>query len=105
MASVFPSLDESAPSDEEIDRFLEENPEALAGDLEGLPFARELFSSNVVPFVSTTLDELVGAPEKELKFAMNRKNENDSFDDETNSELDRQRKNILQQARDDQSET
>ena len=105
MACIFPPVDDSVPSDEEVDCFVKSNPEALAGDLEGLPSAEELFNGNVVPFSANTLDELASEPERELKFAMNRKNENASFDDQTNSELDRQREKILNQKRDDQPET
>jgi len=105
MACIFPPVDDGASSDEEIDCFVKSNPEAIAGDLEGLPSAEELFNGNVVPFSTNTLYELARQPEKELKFAMNRKNENDSFDDQTNSELARQREKILNQGRDDQPET
>ena len=105
MAVVFPCEDEGYPTDEEIDEFLDNPTKALIGDLERLPSAVELFSGNLVPFTSESTIQIQSEQSKELRFAMNRKNENNHFDEITEDELERQRKRVFNQEKDDQPES
>lgn len=82
-------------TEEEIQGYLSGKTDPLCEDIELLPSAEELFSGKLEAFPGILPDVSSEGSDQELYYAMNRKNSEKRFDDESTEELDNQRQRIL----------